>query len=167
MTSISGLWTAGIALTQDAATPPAAPQAQGVNPVGMPGAGGAGQGAGAQPLQAQPAGPGASSQPGSMMIWYLLPVMLLVMIVFSTMSGRKEKRRREEMLSTMKKGDRVVTSGGMIGTIAEMTDTEVVLRVEEGRIRFAKSAVQGLLGSSKGAKDSAITEPKDQVKAGV
>jgi preprotein translocase subunit YajC len=94
-----------------------------------------------------------------------MPVMLLGMLVLmvgmTAWSGRKQKKQRETMMSALKKGDKVITGGGVIGHIVDMNDDEVVLRVEEGRIRFSKSAIQGAIGGGKG---TTVTETKESGK---
>ena len=50
---------------------------------------------------------------------------------------------------------------GVIGNIVDMNDDEIVLRVEEGRIRFSRGAIQGVVGGSKG---SSLTETKEASK---
>ena len=65
-------------------------------------------------------------------------------------------------LSALKRGDRVQTIGGMLGSVVKISDDEVVLRVDDAeseskgntRIRFARSAIQTVLVQS--------TEPKDE-----
>ncbi len=114
----------------------------------------------------QPAGPGPGTPARSGMdpIFWLLPAMLLVMVLISVFGGRKEKKRRQELLANIKKGDRVQTLGGIIGTIVEMGDDDVVLRIEEGRLRIAKSAVQGIVQPSRAA---GAVEAKPEAKAAV
>ncbi|MEM9064738.1 MAG: preprotein translocase subunit YajC [Planctomycetota bacterium] len=101
---------------------------------------------------ADPAGgttPGGTGAPpagglGGMLIW-LLPLMLIFIIFTSSMSQRKERKKTEEMLSTLRRGDRVQTVGGIIGRIAELKTDEVTLRVDEEsgtRIRFKRTAIQ-------------------------
>ena len=56
-----------------------------------------------------------------------------------------ETRRRKELLAALKKNDKVVTTGGMIGTIADISSdgTRVTLRVDDNtRIKFLRSAIQ-------------------------
>jgi preprotein translocase subunit YajC len=77
-------------------------------------------------------------------------------------TGRREKKKREAMLATVKRGDKVRMSGGLIATVHELTDTEIVVRMEEGRARFDRSAVAGVL---KEAKAGSIAEPKEAGKA--
>lgn len=102
---------------------------------------------------------GAPAGQGSMMIFLLLPLMLLFMVLMSWFTGRKEKKRRADLMASLKRGDKVQMYGGMIGTIADLYDDEVVIRVEEGRVRFARSAIQTVLGA--GSKANGVIEAKD------
>ncbi len=141
-----GLWLAQTGTT--AGGTPAGPALQGeTTPIqGQPGA---------------PAGPGAGGSPGpqpglSQFIWPLLLVFVVV-ILLSSMTGRKEKKRREKMLTDLARNDRVQTVGGIIGTVTEIHDQEIVLRVDEAsntRIRFSKSAVQQVLRSGREKGDT-------------
>ena len=55
---------------------------------------------------------------------------------------QKQKRAREAMLRALKKGDRVVTSGGLHGTITGLEETKVVLRVaDQVKLEFDRSAI--------------------------
>jgi len=109
-----------------------------------------------------PPASGARPGGGMDMIFWLLPVMLVVMILFSVLSGRKEKKKKQELVSAIKKHDKVQMLGGIIGTVAEVGDDDIVLRVEEGRIRFAKSAVAAVITS---AKASGSVESKPESKS--
>ncbi len=95
---------------------------------------------------------------------FLIAFALLAMVIVTSMSGRKEKKRRAQLLSSIKKYDRVQTLGGIIGTILELGESEVVLRVDEAtdtRIRFARSAIQGVVKEAKAdAKQAANVEAK-------
>jgi len=96
-------------------------------------------------------GPAPAANPFGM-IWMVL-VVLGVMIGFSMLSSRKEKKKRAELLSSIKKGEKVLTIGGIIGTVAEVRDDEVVLRVDENsntRMRFTRSSIQQVLKSVAG-----------------
>ncbi len=75
--------------------------------------------------QAQP------NQPSALMS--ILPLLLMFVIFYFLLIRPQQKRQREhrEMIARLKKGDRVVTGGGLIGTIAALTDQELVLEVSE------------------------------------
>lgn len=75
---------------------------------------------------APPAGAG-----GIDMFVLLIPVVLLFLfMIFS--SSRKDKKRREQ-LSKIVKHDRVRTRGGIIGSVVEAKDDQLVIKVDEGR----------------------------------
>jgi len=86
----------------------------------------------------------------------------------TSMSGRKQKKQREQMLGSLKRNDKVLTSSGIIGTVADLTDHEMVLRVDEAsntRIRFARSAVQQILRDAKESGRTADVEVKPKLEA--
>lgn len=61
---------------------------------------------------------------------------------------QKEQRRRQDFLKSLKKNSRVVTTGGLIGTVVDLSSDErfVTLRVDDTtRVRFLRSAIQGEL----------------------
>lgn len=129
---------------------------------GVPGSG-PDQGITGQSGSAPPTGP--TSLLGSPFV--LVLGMLLIIVMTSVMGGRKDKKKRAEMMASLKRQDRVQTLGGIIGTIVELKDDEVVLRVDEGtntRIRFARSAIQQILRES-ATKNGTQTEskPSEQV----
>lgn len=113
--------------------------------------------------------PAAARGPGDFTFLAIMVGFLLLMIFMAWSGNRKEKKKREELNNALGKGDTVQTIGGIIGEIAELGDKEVVLRVEDGRIRFARSAVQGILrskGDKSQAKAEASVEPKLAATAG-
>jgi preprotein translocase subunit YajC len=117
---------------------------------------------------AQPLGPtGGTPQapPGFGFLWVIV-ALFAFMIFMQWRTAKADKRKREELLNALGKGDLVQTIGGEIGTVADLRDNEVVLKFEEGKVRYAKSAVQVVLKSAK-AKDSAIVESKDAAASAV
>ncbi|ANM32008.1 hypothetical protein ABI59_01265 [Acidobacteria bacterium Mor1] len=62
--------------------------------------------------------------------------------------ARKKQNEHQEMLRQLKNGDRVVTTGGMFGTVVGITDEIVQLRVaDQVKIEFARSAIAGMQGA--------------------
>lgn len=77
--------------------------------------------------------------------------MLLIfgaVILFMMMLGggsRKQKKKQAEMLASMSKGDKVVSIGGIKGSIVEVRDDEIVVKVDENnntRMKFSKEAIR-------------------------
>lgn len=82
--------------------------------------------------------------------------LLLMFVLFYFLLIRPQQKRqkeRERMLAALKKGDRVVTIGGLHGTIVDLNDKTVVLRAGDSRLTFERSAVSVVLRDEKGDKD--------------
>ena len=85
-------------------------------------------------------------------IW--LVGMFLIMYFMMIRPQQKQRRAREAMLGAIKKGDRVVTTGGLHGTVTGLSDTSVTLRCDQVKLEFDRSAVGRVLvegQSDKGA----------------
>lgn len=139
----------------------------------VPGAVGAGnsttatQGApAAAPAGATPTTAPAGGNPMGMLWIFALGMLLIVLM--STMTGRKQKKQREQLLVSLKRNDRILTSSGIIGTVVDLYDHELVLRVDETsntRIRFAKSAVQQILSEGRETGRPGDVEVKPKLEA--
>ena len=71
---------------------------------------------------------------------FLLIFVVFYFIVFAPM--RKKQKRHAEMLTELKNGDRVVTNGGICGTVVGLTDQKIQLRIADGvKIDVLRSAV--------------------------
>jgi preprotein translocase subunit YajC len=93
----------------------------------------------------KPAAPGSELVP-------FLPFIAIAIIFYFLLwrPQRREQSARSEMLKTLKKNDRVVTIGGMIGTVANISadGKEVTLKVDENtRIRMIRSSIERVLVS--------------------
>ncbi len=86
-------------------------------------------------------------QPGAQGIAGILSFapFILIFFVFYFLIIRPQKKRQQEtvlMIEQLKKGDEVVTSGGIIGTISSLKDKRLVLKISENaKIELLKSAV--------------------------
>lgn len=101
------------------------------------------------PSQA-PAGPAGQKPSGGLFggSFGFLPLILIFAIFWFVMIApeRKKRKSREAMLAEMKKGDKVMTNGGMYATIAAVQDDVITLQVADGvRVRFSRSAVQSVV----------------------
>jgi preprotein translocase subunit YajC len=116
------------------------------------------EGTDGQPIITEPANGGddgaaanGGQQPGFQPLTLLLPLILVFFFYFMWSSQRRERRKRQELMASLSKNDRVVTVGGVIGTVVELKDQEVVLKVDESsntRMRFTRSAIQTKLTES-------------------
>jgi preprotein translocase subunit YajC len=94
--------------------------------------------------QGAPAGPAAG--PGSGLMQFV--PLLLIFGVFYLLILRpqaKKAKLHQHMLGQIKKGDDVVTTGGVLGRVTGIKDDEITLQVQEGvRLRILRSAISGL-----------------------
>jgi preprotein translocase subunit YajC len=68
---------------------------------------------------------------------------------------QKQKREREALLAALKKGDRVVTTSGLWGTITGLDEQKVVLRVaDQVRLEFDRSAIGRVVVEGQGEKNA-------------
>jgi preprotein translocase subunit YajC len=101
--------------------------------------------------------PPSSGGAGSKLI-QLVPIALVLGIFFFLVirPQQRERRKREQMLASLKKGDRVVTAGGLIGTIVNVTERRVSLKLGDTvRVECLRSAITGLESDGKTDADSA------------
>jgi preprotein translocase subunit YajC len=105
---------------------------------------------------AQTSSPTTTTAPPSMFLflgqWGPLILIVIVFYFFIFGSKRKTEKQRQEMLNQLKKGDRIQTIGGILGTVVEARETEVVVKVDESsntKIRFSRSAVHKVVDEDK------------------
>ena len=102
---------------------------------------------------------GGSAAPGwfQMLQGPLFPLMVgvLILYLFVFRSKRQTDKKRTDMLSSLKRGDKVQTIGGILGTVVEARDTDVLLKVDESsntKIRFSRSAIHRVVEEDKTAE---------------
>ena len=80
--------------------------------------------------------------------------LILIMLVFWFLIIRpqkKQQQKRKAMLDALKKGDRIVTSGGLFATILNVKDDRVGATIAEGiKVEIAKHAVSGMVEKGQG-----------------
>ena len=89
--------------------------------------------------------------PGGSNFFFIMAIMLVVMWVMVFMPQRRERKRHANLLSALKKGDRVQTVGGVLGSVVEVRDSEVVLKVDETnntRMHFARDSIRFVFSDS-------------------
>ena len=93
------------------------------------------------PLQAQASGQAAAG--GSSMSFFLMLVLLFaVMYFFMIRPQRKQQKELEAFRSGLKKGDKVVTTGGIYGTVDEVSDRTVLIKVDgDVKLRMDKNSI--------------------------
>jgi preprotein translocase subunit YajC len=77
----------------------------------------------------------------------LLPMVLIIAVFYVLLIRPQQKRQRQlqETISQLKVGDRVVTTGGVIGTITTVRDASFLIRsADKSILEIARSAVAGI-----------------------
>src|SRR5512145_1757098 len=94
-------------------------------------------------------GPAAFVQP-----LILFGAMFAIFYFIVLRPQQRQKAERERMLAAVKKGDRVVTTSGMHGTVLSLTEHTVTLRVaDQVKIEFDRTAI-GRVAAATGDKDA-------------
>ncbi len=89
------------------------------------------------------------TKPGSSpMLLYVMIPLLLVYMFFMFRGPKKKQQEHKKMVSSMAKNDRVRTIGGIFGTVLDVRDDEIVLKVDEStntKIRVSPQAIATVL----------------------
>lgn len=99
---------------------------------------------------------GAPSAPGSNLMSFL-PFVLLIAAMWFLMIAPQRKKQKEhaKMLSSIKSGDEILTSGGIYGTVVSVKDDRFVVRIADGaKVELAKGFVQSVEKKSDSDKKS-------------
>jgi len=88
---------------------------------------------------------GETTSPGGFP-WIPMILILGIFYVVLILPERKKQKQRKEMLGTMKKGDKVMTSSGMYGNVVAIAEDVITLQVADGvRLKFNRAAIQQVL----------------------
>lgn len=89
----------------------------------------------------------------------MVPFLLVFFIIYWVLilgPMRKQQKKTREMLSALKKGDRVVTSGGIHGTVAQVEEAVVWVKIAEtAKVKINKSAIASVVADGEVPKDAA------------
>jgi preprotein translocase subunit YajC len=88
--------------------------------------------------------PRGGTQGGPSMLVSFLPILLIFLIFYLLLILPQQKKQKQHMnmINSLKKGDQIVTSAGMYGTIADVKDQKLVLKIaDDVKIEIVKSAV--------------------------
>ena len=75
-------------------------------------------------------------------MWIMLALIFVVMWFFMIRPQRKQQKELQNFRDSLKKGDKVVTVGGIFGTVAEIKENTVLIEVDNNvKIRVSKNAL--------------------------
>lgn len=107
-------------------------------------------------LQAAPQGG------SSLSMWIMIGLIFVVMYFFMIRPQNKQRKELQKFLDGLRKGDKIVTLGGINGVVREVKDTTVIVEVDKDVcITFNKSAIQGpQAGAAPKKEEAKKEEPK-------
>ena len=95
----------------------------------------------------------AQPQGGGWTMWVMLILIIVVMWFFMIRPQRKQQKELQKFRDSLKKGDKVVTIGGIYGTVVELKDKSVLIEVDKDvKIRVDRNALQGDFSESEAAQ---------------
>jgi preprotein translocase subunit YajC len=114
-----------------------------------------------------------SGNPNSSIFGSMLPMMILMFVAIWFLMIRpeqKKQKQRQSLMSNLQKGDKVLTSGGMFGTVGNVKDKSVMVKIGENTIvEFTKSSIVSVLNEDGSEKvidpKAAKPEVKEEKKA--
>ncbi|MCP3872215.1 MAG: preprotein translocase subunit YajC [Desulfobacteraceae bacterium] len=97
----------------------------------------------------------AGGQAGQGGIMGFLPIIILFVIFYFLLIRPQQKKAKEhrEMISSLKKGNRIITSGGIYGTIQSLDDTTIGLEIaEKVKIKISRGNVAAMVSDIEAAQ---------------
>ncbi|HVE73430.1 MAG TPA: preprotein translocase subunit YajC [Thermoanaerobaculia bacterium] len=92
---------------------------------------------------------------GAAAIANFLPIIAIGLVFYFLViaPANKQRKKTQEMLSTLKKGDRVLTTGGIYGTVQGVEPDAVYLKIAENvKVKVARSAISGIVSGESDAQ---------------
>ena len=83
----------------------------------------------------------------------LLPTMILLFYVLILRPQRKQEANRKAMIAAIKKNDRVLTNGGLLGVVTNVKDDEITIRIDEARdvkVRISSNFIAAVVNKEEG-----------------
>jgi preprotein translocase subunit YajC len=100
---------------------------------------------------------GGGDAGGASMLIQFLPIILIFVIMYFLIlrPQRMKARAHQEMVANVRRGDTVVTTGGLIGKVAKVDEGELQVELAEGvRVRIVRSMVSDVRAKSEPVKDA-------------
>jgi len=118
----------------------------------------------ARRVASSPPGQGAPQQPQApcggrdMFTGFFIPLIIVfvIMYIFIISPQRKKEKHRREMLDSLGKGDNAVTIGGIHGTVWQVKDEEIVLKIDgDIKMTFSRGAIARVVKKEESGSDTA------------
>jgi preprotein translocase subunit YajC len=108
--------------------------------------------------------------PGGLDLISLMPLLLIFVVFYFLLIRPQQKKMKQhrEMISALRRGDRVLTAGGIIGTVVKIEEDNTLLVdiAKDVRVRVARSTISELLSKPQPAAREAAAKPETGVAGG-
>ncbi|MBP3773500.1 MAG: preprotein translocase subunit YajC [Treponema sp.] len=109
----------------------------------------------------------AAGAASSQTLMSVVPFIAIIAIFYFFIIRPQNKKQKEtqKMIDALKKGDKIVTIGGIHGTVSQTKEKTVIVKVDEGvKIEFNRSAIAGVVSESSTKSDKKADESKESPK---
>ncbi|MCD5390333.1 preprotein translocase subunit YajC [candidate division NPL-UPA2 bacterium] len=91
-----------------------------------------------------PGGPGQG--PSGLGMFFPLIIIIFIFYILIWLPQKKERRQKEEMRANLKKGDKVITGGGIHGIVTNVKEDTVTIKVADNvKMEFSKSVISQVI----------------------
>jgi preprotein translocase subunit YajC len=92
----------------------------------------------------------AQGPTGGLITFLPLVIIMVIFYVLLILPAQRRQKKTQAMLAALKSGDKVITNGGLYGTIVGLEDDAVQLRIaEQVKVKVARSAISGVQSEGK------------------
>jgi preprotein translocase subunit YajC len=100
---------------------------------------------------------GGATSSTSLLIQFAPIILIFVIMYFLILRPQRQKAKtHQEMIANLRRGDTVVTSGGLIGKVAKVEDAELLVELAEGvRVRVVRGTVSEVRAKGEPVKENA------------
>jgi preprotein translocase subunit YajC len=110
-------------------------------------------------LMGAPQGGGEGAAGGNWMSFLMFPAIIAIFYFLVIRPQNKKQKETQKMLAALKKGDRIVTIGGIHGTIQSVKEQSVIVKVDDSvKIEFSRSAISSVEAAAKEDKEEEAKE---------
>lgn len=96
----------------------------------------------------------SSGTNASALLAALFPFILMFIVLYFLLlrPQKKQEEQRRKLIESVKKGDKIITIGGIYGTVVSAKEDELIVRIDPTKdvcVKFTRSAVSRVIGSEK------------------
>ena len=107
------------------------------------------------------AGQGSGGSPMSLI--FMIIAIFAVMYFLMIRPQQRQKKQHQDLLSKISKGDKVITAGGLHGTIAGVKDNTVIVKVADNvMVELSRSSISKVVASKSSRSDSGVKQEENK-----